>query len=461
MQERRMDVVSTLKDLGAGIVKPGPKSQSSAPRVTVRADSPSSTTGYSDEAVIARAQQAGQAERQSNAWGDNRQDLNMIGEIYDAARAHEETIAHELSRLLGPTEAAIEKAAAAISAAMKGLLGKAAEVARCDNERERLAARIKQEGLLLPPGPARIRVGALSLPWLSPLGLVLAVIGGGDLLTISLAYMPFGLSDAPILHTPVNELCIAAVSSVVAMLVLAEQLGHKLRLLSHHLQHRNDAPAATSDEGVAPPKRATALDVLIAAGCALGGGSVLWGLAAMRMSYAALMSPIAAGLSGAFLAVQVGIFLAATALSAHYAHPYGKEYRALVREQAHKRRGAAQARRRLATSVAAYNGLLRQRHNMIAMAHHHCGVTFFDAARQAALYADALTQNQPEPVPERLFPEGLPEPSHAPAHEELCVYLAGKPSSSYRHYQPADLQALLKAEAELGDPRSRQSGGAQ
>ena len=263
----------------------------------------------------------------------------------------------------------------------------------------------------------------------------------------------FGLSDASIAGTPLTQLYLAAISSVVALLLLAEQLGVQLALLSHHLLHRAPRPPDVMVGPAIPRRRADALTLVKAVACATGGALILYGLARMRISYAALLSPIATALGGAFLAIQVGVFFAATLFAAHYAHPYAKDWRAVQGRLASAARALAPALRAAEAAAADFNGLLRKRDQLIAEAAHMCEATVSDAARQGKLAADTITANQPEPVTERLFPQGTPEPAHSPFHQDLTGYLSGL-DSPFRRYEPASLQEVRDAEEKIREQRA-------
>lgn len=430
-----------------------------APRAVSR-DGAELVTGYTDKTVVERAREAGQLGLQGPDWGDNRADLFLIGELNHTPRVHEGIAGVDLADRLADDACEIEHAAvvkdAAIDDAVKAVWAEAEATVASD----RVRARITADRLAAPARRHSIGWGRARLPWLSSLEIVLAVIGGGDLVTIALGFQPFGLSDAPIAGTPLTQLYLAAISSVVALLLLAEQLGVQLALLSHTLQHRDDRDGTTGDETILPRKHADAIDVAKAAACAIGGGLVLYALSWMRTSYAALLSPVAAHLGTAFLLLQVGIFLAATIFAAHHAHPYARDWAEAQRDLRSAQRRSGSTREAAAAAVAHYNGLLPYHDAEIAKTLHLCSAVIEDTARQGKLAAGTITVNQPEPVADRLFPDGLPAPTHTAFYDDLTGFSAGAPGP-FRRYELADLQAIRDAEQAAADERASRRGSAR
>lgn len=423
----------------------------------VTADGAELVTGYTDKAIVDRAQEAGQRGLQGPDWGDNRADMFLIGEVNDAARVHEGVAGEDLAYDLAEHKHEIERAAvvkdAAIDKAVKAVQAEAETAARSDRVRARIAA----DRLPTPTTRRSIGWGWARLPWLSSLEIVLLVIGGGDLVTIALGFQPFGLSDTPIAGTPLTQLYLAAISSVVALLLLAEQLGVQITLLSHTLQHREDRDGAAGDETILPRRHADAIDVAKAAACLFGGGLVLYALSWMRTSYAALLSPVAAHLATPFLLLQVGIFLAATIFAAHHAHPYARNWAEAQRDLRSAQRSSGSTREAAAAAVAYYNGLLPLHDAEIAKTLYLCSAVTEDTARQGKLAAGTITVTQPEPVSDRLFPDGLPAPTHTAFYDDLTGFSAGAPGP-FRRYEPADLQAVRDAEQAAADERARRQG---
>jgi len=420
--------------------------------IGVTADGAALGTGYSDHAVVERAREAGQLGLQGPDWGDNRADLFLIREINDTSRVHEGVVGVDLAGRLAEREEQIERAAVAKEAAIHGAVEAVREKADATAETDRIRARISADQLAIPAERRSIGWGPLRLP--SAVAVVLAVIGGGDLVTIALGFQPFGLSDQPIAGTPLTQLYLAAISSVVALLLLAEQLGVHLSLLSHAVRHRSDPDGAAGDESISPRRRADEIDVAKAAGCAIGGGLVLYALSWMRTSYAALLSPLAAHLAIPFLLLQIGIFLAATIFAAHHAHPYAKHWTAAQQQLTAALREYTGAMAAATGAVAYYNSLLPGRDAEIAKALHLCSAVTEEAARQGKLAASTITLSQPEPVADRLFPDGLPAPTHTAYFDDLTGYSAGVPSP-FRRYEPADLQAIYDAEQAAAEDRSK------
>lgn len=421
----------------------------------VSTDGAALVTGYADDTVIQRAQEIGQQGSQDLEMGNNRASLLFIGELNDAARVHDGAAGKALTAKLAVISHTIEHAAVDMDTAIHTAVEVIEETSKATAAEDRVRARITADGLATPVRRRSIGWGRVQMPLPSALEIVLGVIGGGDLVVIALGFQPFGLSGTPIAGTPLTQLYIAAISSVVALLLLAEQLGVKLMQLSHTLRHRSDRDSASGNDMIFPRTRTNVIDMVLMAACMIGGGFVLYGLAWMRMTYAALLSPVAAHLATPFFLLQVGIFFAATIFAAHNAHPYAKAWASVVRESSTIRYQSDQAVRAATRAVAYYNGLLPGYDAEILEALYLCAAVGDDTARQGKSAAGAITLSQPEPASDPLFSDALPAPTHTAFFDDLTGYSAGV-TGPFRRYEPGNLQMVHDAKQAAAEKRANQ-----
>ena len=359
--------------------------------------------GYSDEQVAKLAEEDGRSSFHDSAvWGDNTE-LRVV---------------HALHHALDVQTGLVEAAFAGDAAALEGELAEAtpearyAELRALDDVEEEEAAREEAERL---KGEAR-RIGrALPRPGetLRYLGM-LAVLVLGDLALIAVAFQVLGLSDRLLLGVVPfsSDLYLAASSSVLALLYLAHHTGADL--VAIHCRRRVSAPQ--------PGVLSTVTAHLRPATWALGALLILIGVASVRELYLAQRGTDAH--TGVFFALQLGIFLAATAVSIAHAHPLDRNWKRM-RERVGEASGRArESAADHAALVAKVGALLAERPALLALAVRHIRIAEGDTRRQIQLYLRATQLNQPEPVPERLFPAKLPARRDR-SNKELEAALAG------------------------------------
>ena len=118
-------------------------------------------TGHHDRTVVERGAEAGQDARYTDAWGENRE-LFLNGEINDAAQTHEAAIGIWLTRGLGRLEPKIERACLAAKRRIARAVGAVWRHGEAEQDKDRLEARIKADGLPLPRlGPRSVGGGSV------------------------------------------------------------------------------------------------------------------------------------------------------------------------------------------------------------------------------------------------------------------------------------------------------------
>jgi hypothetical protein len=341
-------------------------------------------------------------------------------------------IAHDYRGCVQPVAEKLEIALPEAKSAEQDVLDGLERERQTREKRIRLRHKIEADGLHV--------LHTFAFAWL-----VLAMAGlfFGDLPIISLGFQVLGLSDKPIIPGVAfsDELHLAALASVTALLILAHIAGHKLRLVVHDLERRRKA---TTDEVKLELPRPSRMAMGIGVGCVLSALFLLDGVSAIRVDY--LRQRGIAAQSAAFIAIQIGVLSAALLLSYLHAHPYKREWADITRED---KKVTAQARAKEQTHVSLVgkvNGLIDLLDTVEAQAGHHVGVSASDARRQGQLYPRRVTLSQPEPTIERLFPETLPEPT-VRVSEDLAKFLIGV--APLPKFERLDTSAVLKQREEI------------
>ena len=252
------------------------------------------------------------------------------------------------------------------------------------------------------------------------LGVGLVLLFGGEWALNALGFQQFGLSDRPWLAGLgfTDELHWAALSAVLAIIILGELAGTRLRTIEY-LQGVYRGATGAQRRQVHPP---ALTDYLLLAGFALGAVAGVVSLSMMRASYLREQDGAASG-GLAFFGVQLVILLAAMALGYWHHHPEGAAWKTIAGN-------AATALRARDTTVAGHtatvhriNAAIDQRQAVLAQAGHHVRTDAANVNVQHALYKRSYLLAQPEPATDALFGDHL-TPS-APADADLLANLIG------------------------------------
>lgn len=387
------------------------------------------TGHYGDATVDEMAREMGAGSLNDNGiWGENAEPVRPFEELMAAFGVASHLIGHELRGALAGMHATLEKAMARAELALARAVEAVDEHCLRQIEVETLRRRIRDDGLALPHWLAHsLRYG------LALVGIVL-----GDLALISVAFQLFGLSDDRIFGVPyTDELHLAAMTSVAALVVLAHVAGKNLRAVVFDYERRRREADEDARAALPRPSRAASAT---AAACSLAALALLAGIADVRAGYLAESGVDARGL--AFAGVQGGIFLAALALAVAHAHPHGREW-------VDANRLARAARRRMdrtcgegADSVATVNGLVGRADAAIAQAGHHMGAARHDTTRQILRMAWVSQLHYPEPVSQaRLLPDDLAQPAAMSAAEARDHLMGVVPAYGFRRMTTQPLVA--------------------
>ena len=215
-----------------------------------------------------------------------------------------------------------------------------------------------------------------------------------------------------------DELHLSSTGSVLALLLLAHFAGGRIREYLHAASRRRKE-ADDARRSQLPKPDAISLGV---AGVAIAAAVVLLlGTSSVRADFLDARGVNAQ--NGSFLAIQIGILMAALGLSIGHAHPYG---RALAAGRRARLAAAAMSDQvsEHAELVGRHNALIDRADALLAEAGHHCAIATSDVARQAQMYMRRVQFSQPEPLSKRLFDKQVPPPTEY-VDERLAGFLTG------------------------------------
>jgi hypothetical protein len=367
------------------------------------------TSGWSDPLLEQLAGEDGQAGTHNpSIWGENGC-ARLINAVNEAHGVNSALIGHHYRADLQWLDSALEikwPSAILVHETAQDRLD-AWEVAAQD--KAALEDEIKEDGFSLPH-------------WRRLLFLATGLFGllFGDLPIVAKSFELFHLSDKPIIpgfHLT-DELHMAGLASVTALIILAHVSGHGLREIAHAFNWRRLAPK-DQRSSLPRPSGFSAATVVVCLGFGL---LLLQGLSVIRVDY--LRSVHQQGNTTAFFDLNLGILSAAVALGFFHANLYGRRWADATRIEAKAHRLLVQSEGEYAASAGEFNGLLDQRDTVVAQAGHHIGASEQDTLRQIELITRRTVLSQPEPTTERLFPDDLPRPVHLEG-AGLRVFLRG------------------------------------
>lgn len=252
------------------------------------------------------------------------------------------------------------------------------------------------------------------------LGAGLGLLFGGEWALNALGFQQFGLSDRPWLAGLgfTDELHWAALSAVLAIIILGELAGTRLRTIEY-LQGVYRGATGAQRRQVHPP---ALTDYLLLAGFALGAVAGVVSLSMMRSSYLREQDSAASG-GLAFFGVQLVILLAAMALGYWHHHPEAAAWKSIAGNAATALRARDTTLQEHTATVHRINAAIDQRQAVLAQAGHHVRTDAANVNVQHALYKRSYLLAQPEPATDALFGDHL-TPS-APADADLLATLIG------------------------------------
>lgn len=293
---------------------------------------------------------------------------------------------------------------------------------------------------------------AVSFGWRARLPLMVWMISFavGDVMFMSVAMQILGLSDAAWIPglpgTLVSQLTVATMSTVAALLGLAHFAGEAAEELHHNFKHRKDARGRSF-------AKANAATVATLGVCfAAGAGALLLGISLIRGAY--LHEADQPTLEVPFIAVNLGIFVAAMAVSKHYAHPYRAKAAKVLPAVDTTLASAEEAVRQARESEASYRHSVTELEADTAATLSHIRTDRASVFRIAHEYGPGVMVSSPEPTTEKMTLE------HDVAHVEITLaetilenYLAGQttdvPLTRYSSIEFTELHTLESEFEEL------------
>jgi hypothetical protein len=273
-----------------------------------------------------------------------------------------------------------------------------------------LAAKLSKLGLPIPDRYAEWRA----------YGILLALFIG-DWALIAVGFQVLGLSDEPWIPglTMTDDLHLAALASVMTLVVLAHVTGVKLRRIEHQLDRRR----TTVDElERAKLPRASRFESVVAIVLYLVASTAVMAIGLIRIDYL-----LTAGVSVnavPFAIIQIAVLTAAVVVAFVFAHPYAKEWKATEATEAKAAKKEESKIAVLDQCTGSLNADIDLLGSIVARSGHHVGADESNVIRQGSLYARRATLAQPETTPEVIFPAQLPAPKHLEG-DELLETLTG------------------------------------
>jgi hypothetical protein len=218
-----------------------------------------------------------------------------------------------------------------------------------------------------------------------------------------------GLSDTPVgWYLPLNPQQIAALSSVVALIVLAHALGERRSTSGTELAGLAQRPI----EALAVSSRGHRLHIA-------GIVALVLGLTTIRELFFAQKvggQPLAAV---GFLLLNVGVVLAVQHIARPDDRTLAERWHAVLKQEQSCAQTYHRELEKLTTLVGEYNKLIAIRAALLGKYWHAMRAASEEAKRQGHLIASSVRLAQPQVVVEKMFPEGV-----IPARDsDLCRLL--------------------------------------
>ena len=373
-------------------------------------------THYPDADVHEMAAEDGGYRFNTPAWGSRNRELHGRWAVLHAGVTHAVAVRLRADGTLGEVAAAYARALESFRARRAEAYTAMAAAGRAEARKIALIRKLADRDLEPPATAWRVLV-------------LLALLGIGDLTMTSTAMMVFNISDRPYVSwLPFSALQVAAVPVVVGVLAAAHFLGEAIK--AHRCEPRQQ------------------LVIKIIGLAAVGGGLCLsLSVAAIRTSY--LTANGVSALTLPFIAIQLGLFLVATAASAWVAHPYRAEWRQADREVQDAGRVYLTIRDSVGRHAADINELVREHRRLTAQALDGIEAVLSDGYRQEHVYLRALQHGQPEPAADELYTGSLHQIELPGVVQELRQYPGVAPGSHLEQLEPVDLDDLDKKWQEL------------
>lgn len=342
---------------------------------------------YSDADLVERAQIDGSARIYTDHWGENRE-THLTNEVFGSTAVQNELLGHQLAdarcELEGELETRLPQLTQGKQATLLALYAfENAALARQDLEQE-----ISEAAVPVP------HINHFRKIWLGVLIILLSV---GELYVLSPAFQVLGLGDAPVgWYLPLNPQQIAALSSVVALIVLSHALGERRSASVTEFAQ----PRQPLLEALARNSRGHRLHIA-------GVIALVFGLTTIRELYFRQEvggQPLAAG---GFLLLNIGVVLAVQHIARPDDRTLAERWHAVLKHEKNCARIYHRELAELSKFVGEYNKLVAARSALLGKYWHAMRAASAEADRQGHLIASSVRLAQPQVVVEKMFPDGV------------------------------------------------------
>ncbi|MEU6071367.1 hypothetical protein ABZ864_44755 [Streptomyces sp. NPDC047082] len=322
-------------------------------------------------------------------WGSNKVMWGLLA-VLQTVVSHTAAIRIRLEGRLVPIQARYEKAKARFDSAFNGANSAITTAAQELAEHRALHQTIADHGLRRPGSR-----------WPTICFLTLIVLG--DLALTSIAMAVLGVSDHRFVSwLPFSELQVAAAPVVTGMVAAAHVLGEAIR------EHRD------ADQRIKGHVKVTTV-------AAFGGALMLaLGVAAIRSAF--LRANGIQAMTLWFIALQLGLFLVATAISVHSAHPFGAQYRHQQRQLGRAERHFHRRRKHAGHSAAEVNTIVAAHRATVTAARGAVEAVAGDTVRTSHIYRGEIVHGLPEPTTDLVFDGDVPQVGLPSSARELLEY---------------------------------------
>ncbi|MFF1657769.1 hypothetical protein [Streptomyces sp. NPDC058255] len=373
-------------------------------------------THYDDPTVTKMGARDSVAAAGGSRWGPNKVMWGLLA-VLQTVVPHTTAIRIRLEERLIPIQVRYAKAQSRFDSAFNRASSAITSAAQEIAEHRSLNQTIADHGLRRPGSR-----------WPSICFLTLIVLG--DLALTSVAMAVLGVSDHRFVSwLPFSELQVAAAPVVTGMVAAAHVLGEAIR------EHRD------ADQRIKGHVK-----VIIVAG--LGGALMLaLGVAAIRSAF--LRANGIEAMTLWFIALQLGLFLVATAISVHSAHPFGAQYRHQQRQLARAERHFHRQRKQAGHAAAEVNAVVAVHRGTVTAARSAVDAIAGDTVRASYLYLREIMHGLPEPTSDPVLDRGLPQTELPASAVELLEYPALAADSTLIAPAPVNCAALDRRWAAL------------
>ncbi|WP_326623913.1 MULTISPECIES: hypothetical protein [unclassified Streptomyces] len=373
-------------------------------------------THYDDPTVVKMGARDSVVAAGGSRWGPNKVLWGLLA-VLQTVVPHTAAIRIRLEERLVPIWARYEKAKARFDSVFNGAGSAITTVAQELAERRALHQTIADHGLRRPGSR-----------WPAICFLTLIVVG--DLALTSIAMAVLGVSDRRFVSwMPFSELQVAAAPVVTGMVAAAHVLGEAIR------EHRD-----------ADQRIKSHVKVITGAGL---GGALMLALAVAAIRSAFLRANGIQAMTLWFIALQLGLFLVATAISVHSAHPFGEPYRQQQRQLRRAERHFYRERKRAGHYAAQVNAIVAAHRGTVTAARGGIEAVAGNAARAGYLYLREIMHGLPEPTADPVLDGDLPQIEVPSSARELLEYPAVAADSTLTAPAPVSCHDLDRRWAAL------------